>query len=151
MILTWTRVPMTFYTYETMAFPEFNLDTNAALNTKLVLTRPSFLKHVDCSEIITTSTRYKLGIYQAYKLHNLMKGDYLICVIGYQNNVLIPLSKLHSSCKSDTIQDIPVVTPSFPPIPTSIPSRSFRRVFEPTTMSGGYDDINASVGTRFEP
>ncbi len=58
-------------TDSTVTFPEFSLDTNAGLNTKLVLTRPIFLKHVDCSEIITT--RFKLGIYQAYKLRKLMK------------------------------------------------------------------------------
>ncbi len=50
----------------TIAFPEFSLDNNAVLNTKLVLTRPIFLKHVDCSAIITISTRFKLSIYQAY-------------------------------------------------------------------------------------
>ncbi len=65
-----------------MAFPDFSLETNTALNTKLVLTGPIFLKHVDCSDTITTSTRFKLGIHQAYKLCNLMTGDYLIRVIG---------------------------------------------------------------------
>ncbi len=94
-------------TYESRPFPKFSLETNSALNTKLVPTRPISLKHVDCSDILQTSTRFKLGIYQAYKLRKIMKGDYFVRVIGYQNNILFPFSKIYSSCKVDIMQDTP--------------------------------------------
>ncbi len=54
-------------TDDSRPFPKFSLETNTALNTKLVLTRLISLKHVDCSDILQTSTKFKLGIYQAYK------------------------------------------------------------------------------------
>ncbi len=131
-----------------MAFPEFSPDTNAALNAQLILTSLIFLRHVDCPDLIATSTRFKLGIYQAYKLCNLMKGYYLICAIVFQKNILIPLSKLYTSCKTNIMQDTPAATLSWPPTPLSTPtppSRSFRRVFEPIPMTG---DINTPVTTQ---
>ncbi len=69
-------------------FPKFRLETNTALNNKLVLTRPISLNHVDCSDILQTSIKFKLGIYQAFKLRQIMKGDYLVRVISYQNNII---------------------------------------------------------------
>ncbi len=98
-------------------FPKFSLETNTALDTKLVLTKPISLNHVDCSDILHTSTTIRLGIYQAYKLRQIMKGDYLVRVISYQNNILFPFSKIHSSCKTDNNKDTPENAPFQTPPP----------------------------------
>ncbi len=134
-------------------FPKFSLETNTALNTKLVLTRPISLNHVDCSDILQTSTKFKLGIYQAYKLRQIMKGDYLVRVISYQNNILFPFSKLHSSCKTDNIQDTPEIAPFLTPTPEQKSNRECHsplKTFEISTTSGGFDDINAPITTSHE-
>ncbi len=139
---------------ESKPFPKFSLEANTALNSKLVLARPISLKHVDCSDILQTSTKFKLGIYQAYKLRKIMTWDYLVHVIGYQNNILFQFSKIYSSCKVDIMQDTPEVVQSLPPTPELRPKRVFHSLFEPLdpcTPTGGYDNINAPVGTPFEP
>ncbi len=141
-------------TDESRPFPKFSLETNTALNNKLVLKRPISLKYVDCSDILQTSTKFRLGKYQAYKLRKIMKGDYLVSVIRYQNNILFPFSKIYSSCKVDIMQDTPEAVPSLPPTPEPRPKRVSHSLFEPLhpcTPTGGYDNINAPVGTPFEP
>ncbi len=83
-----------------------------------------------------------------------MKGDYLVRVIGCQNNILFPFSKIHSSCKVDIMRDTPEAVPFLAPTPEPRSKREFHspfEPFEPCTPTGGYDNINAPVGTSYEP
>ncbi len=148
------KIPISLLsTDESRPFPKFSQETNTAVNTKLVLRRTISLKHVDCSDILQTSTKFKLGIYQAYKLRQIMKGDYWFWVIGYQNNILFPFSKIHSSCKVEIMQDTPEAVPFLPPSPEPRSKREFHSLFKPfdlCTPTEGYDNINAPVGTSYE-
>ncbi len=55
--------------------------------------------------MITTAAKFKLGNFLVHKLRKIMKGDYLVRIIGYQNNILIPLSKVYSTYNTLHIED----------------------------------------------
>ncbi len=97
---------------------------------------------------------FKLGIYQAYKLRQIMKGHYLVWVIGFENNILFPFSKIHSSCKVDIMQDTLEAVPFLPPTPEPRSKREFHSTFEPfdpCTPTGRYDKIHQRLYHFYHP
>ena len=82
-----------------LEFPRFRILNVSCISAKLTMDCPIFLRHLDCPDLIPSATSIELGWWQTFKLRRLFKGDYLIRVIAYQNNILIPLSKLNSSTR----------------------------------------------------
>lgn len=63
---------------DSMPFPHFGLLTDNRLHPGMLLASPICLKHEDYPDMITTATKFKLGIFQVYKLRNIIKEDYLV-------------------------------------------------------------------------
>ncbi len=94
------------------------------------------------------------AMYHPFVFKKDNERDYLFHVKGYQNNIMFPFSKIYSLCQVDIMQDTPEVVLFVPSTPEPRSKREFHSVFEPLnpcTPTGGYDNINAPVGTSFEP
>ncbi len=60
----------------------------------LKLSKPIFLIHRDCTKPICTAITFELGWFQRFKLRRIINGQYLTGIIAFQNDTMIPLSRI---------------------------------------------------------
>ncbi len=58
------------------------------------LSKSIFLIHWDCNKPIRTPVTFELGWFQHFKLRRIVNGQYLGRIIAFQNDTIIPLSRI---------------------------------------------------------
>ncbi len=64
------------------------------LHDFLKISKPIFLIHRDCTKPIYTPITFELDLFQCVKLRRIVKGHYLARIVFFQNDYIIPLSRI---------------------------------------------------------
>ncbi len=117
------QTPMPLLTVtDDSAYPNFNIKSGHRLNYYLLLSNPILFRHYDCKHHIPSKTIFRLGMIQKHKLNKILKGQYMTRIVGTQNNLTVPLTRLHESITSSHVAL--KATHNIPATQASAPSNS---------------------------
>ncbi len=100
------KIPITLHSIHDADHHDYHVVSENWLYDFLKLSKPIFLIHRDFTRPIRTPVTFKLGWFQHFKLRWIVNGQYLARIVTFQNDTMIPLSRLQV-CN----QSLPIAPP----------------------------------------
>ena len=89
------RTPLSLLSLDTMhPFPKFRIRGSNNFYSTLSLDRPLLLRHLDCSQFISTPTDFPLGFFQSKSIRSILSTSHFVRLVAFQDDIQIPLSRL---------------------------------------------------------
>ncbi len=121
------KIPITLLSVHDADHHDYHVMSGNWLYDFLKLSKPIFLIHRDCTRPIRSPVTFELGWFQGFKLRRIVNSQYLARIVAFQNDTMVPLSRIQVCNQSLPIAppDLSVATVVSCPLPATTSIRFY--------------------------